>query len=875
MRTAVESIGGDRRIVLSKAVPTRKNAVNGNGNRVQAGSYSRGDTISRGKGPGGSAQSTYIAPGYDITNGILDGSISSASLDMKVVQDLYLDMYYNDHVSGSAVDLRATLPWSDFNLQGAKEETLRVYMETIERLNMKHMHTSISTDYLVSGAFLSFLVYERSKAENGFTDVMPFMFRDAEIQETPMYNMDPIIRVTVPEEYKKFVNSKEEAFVEAQEMMPQDTLEILRKADVLDLDPITTLYVPRRSFTTNKMGISYLQRVVPAYLIERTLFKGTFAEFNRRQRATLHITAGNEDWLPTEEELSEIAGLFQTTEADPVSNVIATREFIQTSEIQCLHGSTKVCTSKCEMEIREIYGPKSRDEIEGTERLLDNVHARGVDGKYRPVESCIYKGRKPTVGLKLSSGEFIRCTENHKHLTVGKDLDLVPIETKVFMQHLDSYNSETTPFVVNDPAREDVGVPMKLLLEAVSLRRLMRSNERFSAGIYLNDSGNEVLLPQLEGYIKTQMTLFSDNNLMTYEGLQEGRYTDMLNAVRGVSERLYSNVVKLIKMQVSFPYLIMYSRGEDADVYDLHMKEENGPPVFCIAGGIVTMNSGGDFFKWTDILQELNAVKYQALGITEAFLGGEQSIQNMETAMSVFVESLRSNRENLTHQIYYKKLFPLISNLNGFTADQKESTGKDDNKVTSAAKSTTERMTNLQFKLNDTENLLIPRINWHKPLRPEADREYLDMLDLMNEKGVPITLSMWAAAGGISLEQLIRDLPDDKQIRDEIKSLVPPPPADEGGGGFGFASVMDKAGVKPIAKESNLLTRDYAEEDREVYGRTRTGKKKHIPDQQGERKKIRDKGMKALENISDPNEFRNALSRKAALTKGGSRYWSS
>ena len=92
--------------------------------------------------------------------------------------------------------------------------------------------------------------------------------------------------------------------------------------------------MPRTTTSTQQVGISYLRRIVPIYLLERVLYRGTITEATRRQRATLHIQAGDVDWTPTEEDLNTLVALFQSTEADPISSVIATRNGISTTSVR-------------------------------------------------------------------------------------------------------------------------------------------------------------------------------------------------------------------------------------------------------------------------------------------------------------------------------------------------------------------------------------------------------------------------------------------------------------------------------------------------------------------------------------------------------------
>ena len=53
-------------------------------------------------------------------------------------------------------------------------------------------------------------------------------------------------------------------------------------------------------------------------------------------------------------------------------------------------------------------------------------------------------------------------------------------------------------------------------------------------------------------------------------------------------------------------------------------------------------------------------------------------------------------------------------------------------------------------------------------MKPEVDKDYLEILETLEEKGIPIPLRIWAAAGGENIDELINALDDDNELRLEI-----------------------------------------------------------------------------------------------------------
>jgi hypothetical protein len=147
--------------------------------------------------------------------------------------------------------------------------------------------------------------------------------------------MDPLITVTVPAEvsksYKKvFSHSK---FGKRFANVPPK-LQSAITGSAFDLDPDVTLYVPRRGLSGDDVGQSMYNRVILIHLLEKAILKGTIDLAHRRQKAILHITAGDSDWEPTAAQLMEITQSFLSADADPVSAVVATRNGVQTNEIR-------------------------------------------------------------------------------------------------------------------------------------------------------------------------------------------------------------------------------------------------------------------------------------------------------------------------------------------------------------------------------------------------------------------------------------------------------------------------------------------------------------------------------------------------------------
>ena len=250
--------------------------------------------------------------------------------DSSTLALFYRDMYLHDSVAGSAIDIQSTFPFSGWELRGLSAEDLDIFNKNLERLNIQDLLPMISISYLMDGFFVGSLVFEQKTKQ--FMDILIHDPLCCTQITSPFNNIDPVITVHTNGVTKQFLENASKYTEAYLRTMPPAFIDLLQN-DAFDLDPVSTLYVARRVLG-DRAYTSYLQRLLPCYLIEKALYRGTIVEAQRRQRATTHIQAGDDQWIPTDEELQSITRLFQSTESDPLGAWIATRSNIQISDFR-------------------------------------------------------------------------------------------------------------------------------------------------------------------------------------------------------------------------------------------------------------------------------------------------------------------------------------------------------------------------------------------------------------------------------------------------------------------------------------------------------------------------------------------------------------
>lgn len=250
--------------------------------------------------------------------------------DTSTLAYFYRDIYLNDNVGGSCVDIMSVFPFSDWELRGLSEKDLEPFNTALDRLNLRELLPQMSISYLVDGFYCGSLVYD-ANAKN-FMDILTHDALNCAVTPSLFNNIDPSIQVTVAGTTSQFLESTSEYAKRYIASMPRGFVDMLKEGSFI-LDPLTTLFVGRRALT-DRAYHSYLHRVLPMYLIEKTMYRGTLTEANRRQRAMTHVTAGDDLWTPTSEELRGLTQIFQAAEQDPIGGWITTRNAVQAQDLR-------------------------------------------------------------------------------------------------------------------------------------------------------------------------------------------------------------------------------------------------------------------------------------------------------------------------------------------------------------------------------------------------------------------------------------------------------------------------------------------------------------------------------------------------------------
>jgi hypothetical protein len=207
----------------------------------------------------------------------------------------YRDCYYYDSIAGATVDIISNFPFSEYTLAGVDNDQVTKFSESLARLNTRSLLQEISMSYLVDGAFIGSLVY--NKEAKIFQDMLMHDTANAQVTPQAFYSLDPVLTVNTADRLNMFFDAGSPYVNAMMSAYPKGLIDTFRAGPVI-LDPLTTIYLPRKGLS-DRTHVSYLKRLLPVYLLEKILYRGTLTEASKRLRSTTHIQIGDDTWEPT------------------------------------------------------------------------------------------------------------------------------------------------------------------------------------------------------------------------------------------------------------------------------------------------------------------------------------------------------------------------------------------------------------------------------------------------------------------------------------------------------------------------------------------------------------------------------------------------
>lgn len=281
-----------------------------------------------------------LLAGYMETEGGKDKQGNQQGVDTGLYQ-IYRDIHDFDPVSGNAVDMMSNMPFSDFSLSGAKDQKfLAPYEESIDNIRIRSLFPSMSAEYLVHGLFCSTTIFDDE--ERRYVGLIPQNVDYVDVIPLPIWGRDPLIQLRIGSSLSQLKDSKDERVQEMLKTLPEEYRSKKGAKDVHVPDPKDVIYIPRGGLLRDTRGVSIYQRILPIWLMEKAMYRGTLDQTMKRQRSVTHLQLGDEEWMPTTEEMQAIAKLLLEADMDPVGAIFVTRNGVNVGEVRSPNDMWKV-----------------------------------------------------------------------------------------------------------------------------------------------------------------------------------------------------------------------------------------------------------------------------------------------------------------------------------------------------------------------------------------------------------------------------------------------------------------------------------------------------------------------------------------------------
>ena len=362
-----------------------------------------------------------------VDNHILDGFIDTNNDEQ--MRQIYRDLYYHDPICGSCIDIYSMLPFGDFSLSGLPDrEMLNTFLESCEALRLKTLFPSITIDQLVDGALAGALSFNEKKKI--FDLYLPLNLDLIDLYPNPIHGREPIMDISVDDDYRRLLKGSDKRIKEMLNDLPKAIQKLFTDGAQVKLESENAVYIPRSNHLSHRRtGNSLFRRLVPLWLIEKALTRGTIEQAYKRQRGIMWVQMGDMDWVASPDEMKQMGADVVMSDRDPQGAVLVTRPGVSFQEIRCVAGHMKVSTDRGLVRIDELvkHDPATLEPGTGfdiTEKVKNNT------GHFAPVDKWWFNGWKETVIVTTSGGTVLDLTQEHRLATINDkaQLDLVQVK---------------------------------------------------------------------------------------------------------------------------------------------------------------------------------------------------------------------------------------------------------------------------------------------------------------------------------------------------------------------------------------------------------------------------------------------------------------
>lgn len=242
-----------------------------------------------------------------------------------VANSIWREIYKRDAVVAIATDMYAELPWSDFELQGISDTTIKhVYEDMFSDLNLVPKFGNYTRDFLITGELILHTIFNNKK---GYWDRSISHNPDyVRVQGVAIALEEPLLYLRPTPEVKAILTSSDPRARALLKFIPQEIVNAYRAGREVPLDSLNTTYIPRLISSQDVRGTSIYTRLYRVIMYEDFVVNASLA-IAQRHAAPLRIfklgnMSGEAKWMPTDDDITSFSDMLSQAESDPLSAII-------------------------------------------------------------------------------------------------------------------------------------------------------------------------------------------------------------------------------------------------------------------------------------------------------------------------------------------------------------------------------------------------------------------------------------------------------------------------------------------------------------------------------------------------------------------------
>lgn len=308
--------------------------------------------IDRGRTPGVMQKSSMrtASAGQTERYNVVRDSLNEGSVvedwiprDPAQINNMMRLIYIRDEIAGPTTDLFSELPWSECQITGLRDPKIRQFYEDwLSCMDPRRIMPELTTEYLVPGRAIANLSYNDKL---GYWDNVIIQDpNNIKIDPIPVHGVDPKLDLKLGADMQRFLQSTDPRDMDARKKIAPKLLKELEKGGgFIPLDPLNTLFLPRRAGANDLVGTSFYTRLLTWWALQKPLINASAIGARRKAGGTTLVTVGKEgSWEPTPSEMSDVSRLFIQAEEDPISAVVVMREGVNAQRLDSNQGIWKL-----------------------------------------------------------------------------------------------------------------------------------------------------------------------------------------------------------------------------------------------------------------------------------------------------------------------------------------------------------------------------------------------------------------------------------------------------------------------------------------------------------------------------------------------------